>query len=366
MWNLMMEHGTYDEYWKAMNILPHLKDIKTAVLMVGGWFDAEDLYGPLKTYAAIEKNNPGVENRLVMGPWYHAGWRGQGTEKLGDVLVYSVSTGKYFQKNILFPFFMYHLKGEGKLDLPEAYVYETGTNQWQLYDKWPPESVEEAGLYFHKEGELSFEEPEGGENSYDEYLSDPARPVPHLGTTIYRWSYDFMHADQRFAATRPDVLVYESEVLKEDVTLAGPIQAELFVSTTGTDADWVVKVIDVYPDNTPNPVPNPTGVRMGGYQMMVRGEIIRGKFRKGFDKPEPFVPGEIEKVGFELQDINHTFLKGHKIMVQIQSTWFPLFDRNPQKFMDIYSAEEEDFQKAYHRVYHSKNHPSHLEVNVVK
>jgi putative CocE/NonD family hydrolase len=365
-WNLMMEHGTYDEFWQARNILPHLKNIQTAVLMVGGWFDAEDLYGPLKTYAAIEKNNPGVQNSLVMGPWYHGGWRGVGPEKLGDILVYASRAGKYFQDNILFPFFNYHLKGEGELNLPEAFVYETGSNVWQLYDKWPPENIEKKGLYLHRDNKLSFEEPSNTEEDVsDEYLSDPNKPVPHLGNTIYRWSYDFMHADQRYAATRPDVLVFESDVLKEDVTIAGPIKAVLYVSTTGTDADWVVKLIDVYPDNAPDPVPNPAGVRMGGYQTLVRGEIMRGKFRNSFEKPEPFVPEKITKVEFELQDINHTFLKRHKIMVQIQSTWFPLFDRNPQKFVDIYSAKKEDFEKAVHRVYHSKEYPSHLKVNVV-
>jgi putative CocE/NonD family hydrolase len=365
MWTQMMEHGTYDDYWKAMNILPHLKNIRPAVLTVGGWYDAEDLYGPLKTYATIEDNNPGADNRLVMGPWYHGGWRGQGPERLGDVLVYNASAGRYFQDNVLFPFFMYHLKEEGGPDPTEAYVYETGTNVWQLYSQWPPEDVVGRELYMHKDGALSFEEPtEVGKDIFDEFLSDPAKPVPHLGTTITRWSYDFMHADQRYAATRPDVLVYKSPVLKEDVTLAGPIQAELFVSTTGTDADWVVKLIDVYPDNARDPVPNPTRVRMGGYQTLVRGEIMRGKFRNGFDRPEPFVPGEVEKVAFELQDVNHTFLKGHRIMVQVQSTWFPLFDRNPQKFMDIYQAEAKDFQKAFHRVYLSQDYPSHLKVNV--
>ena len=366
MWTQMMAHGTYDDYWKAMNILPHLKNIKPSVLTVGGWYDAEDLYGPLKTYAAIEDNNPGADNRLVMGPWYHGGWSGRGSERLGDVLVYNASAGRYFQDNILFPFFMHHLKGEGAPNLAEAFVYETGTNVWQLYTQWPPENVAKRGLYLHPGGQLSFAEPAGGsESAFDEFLSDPAKPVPHLGTIISRWSYDFMHADQRFAATRPDVLVYASPVLKEDVTLAGPIQAELYVSTTGTDADWIVKVIDVYPDNTPNPVPNPTGIRMGGYQTLVRGEIMRGKFRKGFDRPEPFVPGKVEKVAFELQDVNHTFLKRHRIMVQVQSTWFPLFDRNPQKFMDIYQAGAKDFQKAFHRVYLSQDYPSHLKVNVV-
>lgn len=364
-WNQMMEHGTYDDFWQARNILPHLKNIKAAVLMVGGWFDAEDLYGPLKTYFNIEKNNPGIQNHLVMGPWYHGGWRGQGSEKLGDILVYAASAGKYFQENILLPFFKYYLKGKGELNLSEAFVYETGSNVWQLYEAWPPENIERKGLYLHPDKMLSFEEPTNTEKgTFDEYLSDPGKPVPHLGNTIHRWSYDFMHADQRYAATRPDVLVYESDVLKQNVTISGSIKAVLHVSTTGTDADWVVKLIDVYSDNMSDPTPNPRGVRMGGYQMLVRGEIMRGKFRNSFERPEPFSPGKVTKVELELQDINHTFLNRHKIMIQIQSTWFPLFDRNPQKFVDIYGASEKDFQKAFHRVYHSKEYPSHLKVNV--
>jgi putative CocE/NonD family hydrolase len=366
-WNQMLKHGTYDEFWKARNTLPHLNNIKTAVMTVGGWFDAEDLYGPLKSYATIEKNNPNIKNTLVVGPWYHGGWGYAKSEKLGDILVYSGSAAKYFQENIELPFFNYYLKDKGELKLPEAFIYNTGSNTWMSYDKWPPENISEKELYLQANHKLSFEKPtETGEEAFDEYISDPSKPVPHMGTTISGWSYDFMHCDQRYASTRPDVLAFETDTLKEDVTIAGPLLAELYVSTTGTDADWVVKLIDVYPDSSPNPTPNPTNVVMGGYQMLVRGEIMRGKFRNSFEKPEPFVPNKITKVKFELQDICHTFLKGHKIMVQIQSTWFPLFDRNPQKFVDIYNAKEADFQKATHKVYRSAEYSSHIKVKILK
>ena len=366
-WNDIMEHGTYDEYWKSRNTLPHLVDVTPAVMTVGGWFDAEDLYGPLKVYKTVEQKNPGINNTLVMGPWYHGGWAGGTNEHLGDVLVYNATAGKYYREKVEFPFFNYYLKGMGELNLPEALVYETGSNEWRSYDRWPPDNVVEKNLYLWEQGKLSFAEPEGGsEAAYDEYLSDPAKPIPHTARISNNWSYHYMHEDQRFAATRPDVLVYESDVLEEDVTIAGPIVAELYVSTTGADADWVVKLIDVYPSYVADNRPLPRSGPLGGYQQIVRGEVMRGKFRNSLENPEPFEPGVITEVEFELQDINHTFLKGHKIMVQVQSSWFPLVDRNTQTFVDIYKAKPEDFQKAFHRVYRSAEHSSHLKILVVQ
>ncbi len=366
MWNEMMEHGNYDDYWKAMNPLPHLKNIRAAVLTVGGWYDAEDLYGPLKSYEAIEKNNPGIDNSIVFGPWYHGSWGGTDDDVVNGIHHNAGTTAEFFRQNVEFPFFEHHLKGKGAPDLPEALIYETGSNVWRRYDQWPPKNVDAKELYFQAGERLSFTKPSDNAQAFDEYLSDPTNPVPYRGEIIGFWTYGFMHSDQRFASTRPDVLVYETEVLEEDITIAGPVMAELFVSTTGSDADWMVKIIDVYPDNAPDPEPNPKLIRMGGYQMLVRGEIFRGKFRNSFSKPEPFVPGEVAKVSYEIDDINHTFLKGHKIMVQVQSSCFPLFDRNPQTFVDIFSATEEDFQKAYHRVHRSVEHPSCLKISVVR
>lgn len=363
-WNHMMEHGTYDDFWKARCTLPHFKNIRSAVITVGGWFDAENLYGALKTYASIEEHNPGIRNTIVMGPWYHGGWAFSNSDLLGDINVLSKTAGQYYREDIELPFFNYHLKGKGEFSPPEALVFETGTNIWRSYNKWPPTDVVKQNLYLRSGESLSFSPPTiSGEDTYDEYVSDPNKPVPHSPRMIARWSYDFMHDDQRFASRRPDVLVFETEPLEKNITIAGPIIAELYVSTTGTDADWVVKLIDVYPEDAPR---NAEGTWMGGYQMLVRGDVIRGKFRNSFEKPEPFKPGEVTKVRFELQDANHTFLRGHMIMVQVQSTWFPLMDRNPQKFVDIYSATEDDFQTAVHRVYHSQKYPSHLKVEVVQ
>ena len=365
-WDRMMEHGSYDDFWKAHNTLPHYKNIGpgVAILIVGGWFDAENLYGALKTYKAIENQNPDANNTLVMGGWYHGSWAWGGGNLIGDINVEHGKNADYFQKQLETPFFKHYLKDEGEFDPPEALVFETGTNEWRSYDQWPPPNAESRSLYLHADEVLSFSEPTANDNAYDEYLSDPNRPVPHKGEIIRYWYYEFMHSDQRFAARRPDVLVYKSEPLEHDLTIVGPLHAELFVSTTGTDADWVVKLIDVYPDDAPR---NEENTWMGGYyQMLVRGDVMRGKFRNSFEKPEPFVPGEVAKVRFELQDINHTFKAGHCIMVQVQSTWFPLVDRNPQTFCDIYNAKEEDFQRAMHRIYRTQAHPSRIEVQVLQ
>jgi putative CocE/NonD family hydrolase len=358
IWNEWMEHGDYDEYWQAQNVPQHLKKVTPAVMTVGGWFDAEDVQGPLSIYQAIEKNNPGAWNILVQGPWCHGCWAHGNGDKLGGV-GFSSSTSAFYREKIEFPFFMYFLKDKGEMKLPEAYVFETGSNVWKTYDSWPPKNVEVKKIYLQANGKLSFDPPhESTSDRYDEYLSDPGKPVPFLNQIAINMKYEYMTDDQRFAATRPDVLVYQSDVLTEAVTLAGPLSADLYVSTSGTDSDFIVKLIDVFPDRTQDP--------MDGYQMLVRGEPMRAKYRKSWSKPEPMKPNEVTSVPFLLPDINHTFGKGHRIMIQVQSTWFPLVDRNPQKFVNIYQAQNEDFQKATQRVYRSGNYRSNLKVNVLQ
>ncbi len=359
-WNQIMAHGTYDEFWKARNILPHLKNIKPAIMVVGGWFDAENAYGALQTYRAIETYNPGIINILVMGPWFHGGWVRSDGSKLGDIS-FDSKTGEYYIKNIELPFFNYYLKDKGEFNLPEAYAFETGTNQWKTYNQWPPENINREKLYLGQHYSLSFSAPVNGGQLFHPYTSDPAKPVPFTSKITTHIPRAYMTEDQRFAATRPDVLVYKSECLEENITMVGPITADLFVSTTGTDSDWVVKLIDVLPDNTPES----EEAVLGGYQMLIRGEILRGKFRNSYEKPEPMEPGKITHITFTMNDVNHTFKKGHRIMVHIQSTWFPLFDRNPQKFTDIYNADDSDFQSAAQRIYFSRQYPSGLIFNVL-
>jgi hypothetical protein len=364
-WNEVMHHGTYDDFWQGRNLRPHLQHIKPAVLTVGGWFDAENLFGALETYRRVKATSPETPNTLVMGPWQHGGWSGAAGDKLGHV-VFNDKTSLYFREKIELPFFEYHLKGKGSFAAPAAWVFETGTNHWRTYDAWPPKQAKPRSLYLRAGSHLAFDPPgDDGHETFDEYVSDPAKPVPHDDKIAIGMAPEYMVADQRFAARRPDVLVYETGVLDEDVTIAGPIKAELHVSTTGTDADWIAKLIDVYPNDYPDPNPNPTGVRMGGYQQLVRGDVMRGKFRHSYEKPEPFTPGKPARVHFTLQDSYHTFRAGHRIMVQVQSSWFPLMDRNPQTFVDIYSAKESDFRKATQRVYRSRERPSHLKVVVL-
>ena len=347
-WNDLMKHPDYDEFWQSRNLRPHLKNIKPAVMTVGGWFDAEDLFGALKTYKDVEKNSPGGQNMLVMGPWFHGGWsRGDG-DHLGFVS-FNAKTSPFYQEFIELPFFEYWLKGKGDAKLPEAYVFETGTNVWRTEDAWPPKGVQTKMLYFGKDGKLSFDAP--AENGFDEYISDPNKPVPYINSQAAGMTREHMVEDQRFASTRTDVLTYQTEVLKSDITIAGPLLSRLFVSTTGTDSDFVVKLIDVYAADFPDPDPNPAGVHMAGFQQLLRGEAFRGKYRNSFSKPEPFTPGKLEKIEYEMPDVYHTFRKGHRIMVQVQSSWFPLVDRNPQKFLNIYEAKASDFVKATQRVY---------------
>jgi uncharacterized protein len=358
-----IKHETYDDFWKARNLRQHLKDIKPDVLTVGGWFDAENLFGALEVFKNVKKNSPKTNNYLVMGPWVHGGWsRGEG-ERLGDVH-FNAKTSEYYRDNIEFPFFEKRLKDKGNAVHPEAWVFETGTNVWRKHDAWPPKNAKPKSLYFQAGGKLSDQIPPDAspEDGHDEYVSDPAKPVPFIDKIGIGMLAEYKTADQRFAGRRPDVLVFTTDPLEEDVTIAGPIKADLFVSTTGTDSDWIVKVIDVYPSDYPDPNPNPTGVRMGNYQQLVRGDVMRGKFRNSFEKPEAFIPGKPTPVKFALPDVYHTFRTGHRIMIQVQSSWFPLVNRNPQTYVDIYSAKESDYHKATQRVYRTRELPSHVTV----
>nr|WP_310737611.1 CocE/NonD family hydrolase [Mitsuaria sp. WAJ17] len=370
----LIENDRYNDYWKARSVGPHLKNIKAAVLTVGGWFDAEDLAGALATYQFIEKQNPGINNALVMGPWVHGGWVRNVGKGLGAV-DFGSKTSEHFQKQILLPFFEQHLRGGSDAKLPEASIFETGTNVWRQYSAWPPAEAKPRSLYLQAGGKLSWTPPAAGKAESDSYISDPNKPVPFIGYTALGMPQEYMVADQRFAATRPDVLVYQTEVLEEDLTVAGPVSPRLFVSTTGTDADWVVKLIDVYPPDLGDEplrnreqiadVPPPPGFQLGGYQQLVRGDPLRGRFRKSFEKPEAMVPGQVEEIRFDIPDVAHTFRRGHRIMVQIQSSWFPLIDRNPQSFVTIRSARPEDFKAATHKVFHWKEQPSAVQLRVI-
>ena len=371
-WNDLMAHETYDAFWQARNLRPHLKNIAPAVLTVGGWFDAEDLFGALETYKSVERQSPGGVNMLVMGPWAHGGWsRGDG-DFLGDVR-FGSKTAEFYREQIEYPFFAYHLKGKADPSLPEAYVFETGRNQWRRMDVWPPPAALAKDLYLAPGGRLTWQAPSDAD-AFDQYVSDPARPVPYINHTAIGMTREHMVDDQRFASRRPDVLTYMTDVLESDVTVAGPIRPSLQVSTTGTDSDWVVKLIDVYPDAAPqqpgqaaDPVlAQRAAARMGGYQQLVRGEAMRGKFRTSYETPEPFVPGQVTKVEYVMPDVLHTFRAGHRIMVQIQSTWFPLINLNPQTFVNINTATAADFKAATQRVYRSGAAASRITLPVLE
>lgn len=362
-WNEMMEQGSYNAFWKARDLNPHLKALRVPMLTVGGWFDAENLYGALEVYRSAERLSPGAWNKLVMGPWYHGQWARDDGAFLGDV-TFGQKTSVYYRTEIEFPFFMHFLKGAPDPGLPEASLFESGTNRWRRFDQWPPRDAQARRLYFQPSGRLSFEAPAARGEAFDEYGSDPAKPVPSTDKIGIGMSREHMTADQRFASMRPDVLVFETEPLQDDLTIAGPVTADLYVSTSGTDSDWIVKLIDVYPEDYPNPKPNPKDVEMRGYQQLIRGNVMRGKFRNSFEKPEPFTPGKPERVRFELNDTLHTFRRGHRVMVQVQSTWFPLINRNPQVFTNIYNAPEAAYRKATQRIYHSAAMPSSVVVQV--
>jgi putative CocE/NonD family hydrolase len=365
-WNDFVAHPNYDDFWRKQAFDPYLDKVTVPTLNVAGWWDQEDFYGPLKIYELLEKHDKNNQNFLVVGPWNHGGWANGEGKTLGKI-PFNSPTGQYFREKIQAPFFAKFLKDKGKLDLPEALLFETGSNKWMRHAEWPPRrDAVERKLYFQTDGKLSFEPPPvAGEADHDSYVSDPAHPVPYRqrpidptyqGTGWYTWQTE----DQRFVHQRPDVLTYETEPLTEDVTVAGDIVARLFAATSGTDADWIVKLIDVYPEEYAK-APN-----LGGYQLMVACEVFRGRFRKSFEKPEPIVPNEIDeyKVGLHWRD--HCFPKGHKIMVQVQSTWFPVIDRNPQKYVpNIFEAKDSDYQKATQRVYRTRKHPSHVSLPVI-
>ncbi|MCP4658476.1 MAG: CocE/NonD family hydrolase [bacterium] len=365
-WNQIAEHPNYDAFWQARNILPHLKNIKAAVMTVGGWFDAEDLYGPLKTYRAVEQNNPEIFNVLVMGAWGHGGWTRTEGDRLGRA-EFGFKTSEYYQRHVELPFFRHFLKGEGELDLPEALVFETGANRWRSFAAWPPENLDERRLFLGSGGRLADAAPDDDHGAHDAWVSDPAKPVPYSMEISTGYPKSYMTEDQRFAARRPDVMVYQSEVLEEDLTLAGPLQAELWVSTSGTDSDWVVKLIDVLPGEIPGFDADSGAVDLGGSQRLVRAEVFRGRFRESYEHPKPFVADQITPVSFELLDVLHTFKRGHRVMVQIQSTWFPLVDRNPQKYVpNIFEAKAEDFIKVTNRVFRCREHPSAIRLGVLR
>ncbi len=389
-WKDMMQHPNRDEFWQKRALLPHLKNVAPAVMTVTGWYDAEDLYGSFKTYQSVEQKNPQVNNVLVVGPWHHGGWASGDGDFLGKV-PFGSKTGAFYRAEIELPFFEKYLKDK---DLPapaEATVFETGSNTWRTFDHWPPKNTEAKQLFLHEGGHLKWTAPKGSphapreesrseketpklqlapvaptanphaerEDYYDEFVSDPSKPVPFSETITPRMAIEYMVDDQRFASRRPDVLTYQTEAFTEDTVLAGPLEADLWVSTTGTDADWVVKLIDARPDA-------PESTPLAGYQMLIRSEVIRGRFRNDYAKPEPFIPGEPARVRFELLDVLHRFQKGHRLMMQIQSTWFPLVDRNPQTFVpNIYFAKPDDFQKATHRVFRSAEHPTSLKLGIL-
>ncbi len=378
-WTALVQHDTYDQFWSSRALAPQMHHLTAAVLVVGGWFDAQDLGGTPKLFQAIVKDGS-VPATLVMGPWSHGSWaRGDG-DTLGN-LKFTEKTGPFYREQIEFPFFLQHLKDKGNglktesdATIPKAWVFATGSDQWHRFDTWPPAHALRRSLYLGAGGKLSFTAPAGRGGQFDEYLSDPARPVPVASDIIVSLGGDYMTYDQRFASRRPDVLTYETEPLEKAVTIAGPVTPVLRVSTSGTDSDFVVKLIDVYPNDYRDPQAAPAGGRRGapgvvpmaGYQQLVRGEPFRGKFRNSMSKPEPFKPGQPAKIQFDMPDVMHTFLPGHRIMVQIQSSWFPLTDRNPQKFLDIPAAKAADFQKAVQRVYRGGSDGTRLNVLVTE
>jgi len=375
-WNDFLQHPNYDSYWQDQNALKDLKNITHPVLNVTGWFDQEDFYGPMSIYYTIEKNNPRNQNMLVVGPWNHGGWGTGAGDSLGPVK-FGSATGEYFRREVQLPFFQRYLKDRPVRALPEAVVFETGTNVWKTYDAWPPKNAVKRGLYLQADQKLSWNPPAEAGAAFDSYVDDPAHPVPFTTEKRPTQGSLWMVEDQWFASTRPDVLVYQTEPLTEDLTIAGPILAKMRVSTSGTDADFVVKLIDVFPNTDPNAPAQPTGgrgagrggaggdQRMRNYQMLIGAEVFRAKYRKSYTNPEPMVPNQVTPIEWDLRDKYHTFQKGHRIMVQVQSSWFPVIDRNPHQFMDIYKAKPSDFRTATQRVYRSAAQASHLELMVL-
>jgi len=371
-WKDLYAHPNYDDWWKARNARNAMYNIKPAMLVVGGLFDAEDCFGAWNLYKAIEKQNPTIKNKLVMGPWSHGQWSSPDGSSLGNIR-FGANTSQWYQNNIEIPFFNYYLKGKGdNPNLAEATIFVSGANEWKKFSQWPPAEMTAKPFYLQSNGSLSWDKP-SGKNSFTEYISDPAHPVPYTEDVHFNRTREYMDDDQRFASRRTDVLTFQTDALNEDITLAGPVIADLSVSISGTDADFVVKLIDVFPDDFSYADARLQQGRaaggsypMGGYQMLVRGEIMRGKFRNSFENPTPFTPNKIEKVKFDLPDVSHCFKKGHRLMIQIQSSWFPLADRNPQKFVNIYETDISDFQKETIRIYHDATNNSNILLPVIK
>jgi len=372
-WKDLYAHPDYDAWWKERDARNATKKLQPAMLWVGGLFDAEDNWGAWNSYKAAEENNPGKEfNKLIMGPWYHVQWANSDGTHLGNINFES-NTSLWYQQNIEIPFFNYFLKGKGDVSkLAEATIFITGENRWRTFSRWPPAAKEDKVLYFQEEGKLNWAKTKSV-TSFSEYLSDPAKPVPYTEDVHFGRTREYMTDDQRFAERRPDVLAFKTDILTEDVTVTGIVTADLITSISSTDADFVVKLIDVFPDNLSyNNVDiysdkDPSKMYpMGGYEMLVHAEVLRGRYRNSLEKPEPFVPYNIEHVKFDIGDVAHTFNKGHRIMVQIQSSWFPLVDRNPQSFVNIYEATDNDFQKAIIRIYHDAVNSSSIVLPVLK
>jgi putative CocE/NonD family hydrolase len=372
-WNDLMNHPDYDAWWKDRDARRATKNLKPAMLWVGGTFDAEDNWGAWNGYLTAEKNNPGKAfNKIVMGPWYHEQWANIDGTHLGNIN-FGSNTSAYYQQNIEVPFFNYYLKNEGDIsNLAEATIFVSGANEWKTFTQWPPVNKEDEKIYLQDNDSLGWKAPKKA-ISYNEYISDPHKPVPYAAEIHFNRTRNYMTDDQRFAERRPDVVAYTTPVLDHDITLTGNVIANLQVSVSTTDADFIVKLIDVFPDtlsyNNVNIYDDPDPVYkypMGGYEMLVHGEVMRGKYREGLDKPKPFVPGKVATINYKIGDVAHTFKKGHRIMVQVQSSWFPLVDMNPQKFENIYKAKKEDFHKSTIRIYHDSKHPSYLVLPVLK
>jgi hypothetical protein len=367
-WNNFTTHPSYDEFWKKHAIETALKQATVPNLNVAGWWDQEDFYGPMHTYANLEKSDEKHMNYLVVGPWNHGGWAHGKGDSLGEI-PFGVDTALYFRRNIEAPWFAYWLHDKGALPVKEALLFQTGSDTWTSFDAWPPREAQKKNLYFHEDGKLSFEAPaaEGGE-AFDSYVSDPSHPVPYRHRPVDMtyppdhpgsW-YTWLVQDQRFVENRPDVLSWETDELSEDVTVAGQVTAKIFAATSGTDSDWVVKLIDVYPQKVEK------DWKLSGYELMIADEIFRGRYRESYDKPEPIAAGRVTPFVIDLHTADHVFKKEHRIMVQVQSTWFPLYDRNPQKFVpNIFEAKESDYQKATQKIYRSKEYPSSVEISVV-
>jgi putative CocE/NonD family hydrolase len=358
-WNDFVAHPNYDSFWKTQSLEPRLRRVTVPTLNVAGWYDQEDFRGPLRIYELLEKQDQKNQNFLVVGPWNHGGWAGGPGDRLGRVL-FDSATGAHFREKVQAPFFAHYLKGTGQAPPPEARVFQTGANRWETYDSWPPQEAVTRALFFHPGGRLGFTPSVDDKFSADEYTSDPANPVPYRPRPV-RPTYPgpewptWMVQDQRFTQGRPDVLSYESDPLEEDLTVAGSMTVKLFGSTSGTDCDWVVRLIDVYPEDYP------ADPALGGYQLLIAGEPVRARFRKSFEKPEPVKPDAVEEYTIDLNWGHHRFRKGHRVMVQVSSTWFPVIDRNPQKYVpNIYEAEDADFRPARQRVFRSPQFPSRV------